>query len=136
MDSKFKTIKMSVLKAETNLNLMTYESDILRNTIDLITKKQEEYVKNKIQEELGINVEPNTLTIENIKSMLNQFCNNNSVFSEEVSDSYCEFREQNKFSKDDVSSLKKRIKYCKNPMEKKKLQQELNALYKEQKRRK
>lgn len=36
----------------------------------------------------------------------------------------------------DISSLKKRIKYCKNPMEKKKLQQELNALYKEHKRRK
>ena len=36
----------------------------------------------------------------------------------------------------DISSLKKRIKYCKNPMEKKKLQQELNALYKEQKWRK
>ena len=35
----------------------------------------------------------------------------------------------------DISSLKKRIKYCKNPMEKKKLQQELNALYKEQKRK-
>ena len=34
----------------------------------------------------------------------------------------------------DISSLKKRIKYCKNPMEKKKLQQELNALYKEHKR--
>ena len=32
-----------------------------------------------------------------------------------------------------ISSLKKRIKYCKNHMEKKKLQQELNALYKEQK---
>nr|DAE89691.1 MAG TPA: hypothetical protein [Bacteriophage sp.] len=32
-----------------------------------------------------------------------------------------------------ISSLKKRIKYCKNPMEKKKLQQELNVLYKEQK---
>lgn len=36
----------------------------------------------------------------------------------------------------DISSLKKRIKYCKNPMEKKKLQQELNVLYKEQKRNK
>ena len=34
----------------------------------------------------------------------------------------------------DISSLKKRIKYCKNPMEKKQLQQELNTLYKEQKR--
>lgn len=36
--------------------------------------------------------------------------------------------------KQDISTLKKRIKYCKNPMEKKKLDQELNALYKEQKR--
>lgn len=33
-----------------------------------------------------------------------------------------------------ISTLKKRIKYCKNPMEKKKLEQELNALYKEHKR--
>lgn len=36
--------------------------------------------------------------------------------------------------KQDISTLKKRIKYCKNPMGKKKLEQELNALYKEQKR--
>lgn len=36
--------------------------------------------------------------------------------------------------KQDISTLKKRIKYCKNPMEKKKLKQELNALYKEHKR--
>lgn len=36
--------------------------------------------------------------------------------------------------KQDTSTLKKRIKYCKNPMEKKKLEQELNALYKEHKR--
>lgn len=36
--------------------------------------------------------------------------------------------------KQDIPTLKKRIKYCKNPMEKKKLEQELNALYKEHKR--
>lgn len=36
--------------------------------------------------------------------------------------------------KQDISTLKKRIKYCKNPMEKKKLEQELNVLYKEYKR--
>lgn len=36
--------------------------------------------------------------------------------------------------KQDISTLKKRIKYCKNPMEKKKLEQKLNALYKEHKR--
>lgn len=37
--------------------------------------------------------------------------------------------------KQDISTLKKRIKYCKNPMEKKKLQQELNALYRYKKKR-
>lgn len=36
--------------------------------------------------------------------------------------------------KQEIFTLKKRIKYCKNPMEKKKLEQELNALYKEHKR--
>ncbi len=36
--------------------------------------------------------------------------------------------------RDDISSLKKKIKYCKNPMEKKKLEQELNLLYKKRKR--
>lgn len=37
--------------------------------------------------------------------------------------------------KQDIPTLKKRIKYCKNPMEKKKLEQELNALYKEHKKK-
>lgn len=35
----------------------------------------------------------------------------------------------------DIPTLKKRIKYCKNPMEKKMLGKELNALYKARKRR-
>ena len=42
--------------------------------------------------------------------------------------------EMNLWSKQSPSILKKRIKYCKNPMEKKKLEQELNDLYKEHKR--
>ena len=36
--------------------------------------------------------------------------------------------------KQDISSLKKRIKHCKNHMEKQRLQRELNTLYKEQKK--
>ena len=36
---------------------------------------------------------------------------------------------------DTISSLKKRIKYCKNPIEKKNLERELNNLYKNRKRR-
>lgn len=42
--------------------------------------------------------------------------------------------EINLWSNQSPSVLKKRIKYCKNPMEKKKLQQELNALYRYKKR--
>lgn len=38
-------------------------------------------------------------------------------------------------SNTNIPELKKRIKYCRNPMEKKKLQQELNQAYKEQKRK-
>lgn len=34
--------------------------------------------------------------------------------------------------KQNISSIKKKIKYCKNPMEKKKLQQELNKLFKKE----
>ena len=36
--------------------------------------------------------------------------------------------------KQNITTLKKRIKYCKNPLERKKLEQELNTLYKEQKK--
>ena len=43
--------------------------------------------------------------------------------------------EVNLWSKQSPSILKKRIKYCKNPMEKKKLEQELNALYRYKKKR-
>lgn len=42
---------------------------------------------------------------------------------------------QNKGIKLAIPEIKKRIKYCRNPMEKKKLQQDLNMAYKEQKRR-
>lgn len=42
----------------------------------------------------------------------------------------------NNTHEESISSLKKRIKYCKNPMEKKNLEKELNALYKSRKRRK
>ena len=45
------------------------------------------------------------------------------------------FREQDdQTQKDTISSLKKRIKYCKNPMEKRDLEQQLNRLYKERKK--
>jgi AraC-like DNA-binding protein len=40
----------------------------------------------------------------------------------------------NEFLHKDISSIKKRIKYCKNSIEKKRLEQELNEMYKKKKR--
>lgn len=138
MDSKFETIRMLPSESIINLNFNSYESDVLRKAMDLVAKKKEEYFRKEIQKEYETKSEQNSLTIEIIKNISDKFCNDNSVFSEkvEVSDTYCKPKEQNEITKDNIPSLKKRIKYCKNPIEKKKLQQELNALYKEQKRRK
>lgn len=44
--------------------------------------------------------------------------------------------ESNKIPDDDITSLKKKIKYCKNPLEKKNLEQRLNVAYKKRKRKK
>ena len=43
--------------------------------------------------------------------------------------------ESNKILDDDITSLKKKIKYCKNPLEKKNLEQRLNIAYKKRKRK-
>lgn len=132
MDGKIKTIKMPVLKQGTNLNLMSYEFVPLSDVVDQIAKAQEEYINKKIQEELEIINNQSSLTIEDIYNMYHLYCDD----EERLSELYRESKVKNENSKENVSSLKKRIKYCKNPMEKKKLQQKLNALYKGQKRRK
>lgn len=122
---------MPVLKHGTNLNLISYEFVPPSDVIDQIVKAQEEYIKKKIQEELGIINNRSSLTVEDIYNMYH-LCDD----EEKLSELYRESKVKNENSKDNISFLKKRIKYCKNPMEKKKLQQKLNALYKEQKRRK
>lgn len=123
---------MPVLKQGTNLNLMSYEFVPLSDVVDQIAKAQEEYINKKIQEELEIINNQSSLTIEDIYNMYHLYCDD----EERLSELYRESKVKNENSKENVSSLKKRIKYCKNPMEKKKLQQKLNALYKGQKRRK
>ncbi len=51
-------------------------------------------------------------------------------FSNELLEKLSALNKQFVFPKESISNLKKRIKYCKNPMERKKLQQELYLLYK------
>ena len=105
-------------------------SNALKNILERIRQEEESFqaIKN-MADMLG-------MSVEEYSNQLIYF-NDGSAFTtcellEKMSDLY----NNDLLSQQDISSLKKRIKYCKNPMEKKKLQQELNALYKEQKRRK
>ena len=105
-------------------------SKLLKNILERIRQEEESFqaIKN-MADALG-------MSIEEYENHLIYF-NDGSAFPtcellEKMSDLY----NGDLIPQPDISSLKKRIKYCKNPMEKKKLQQELNALYKEQKRRK
>ncbi len=105
-------------------------SNALKNIIERIRQEEESFqaIKN-IADMLG-------MSVEEYSNQLIYF-NDGSAFPtcellEKMSDLY----NNDLLSQPDIPSLKKRIKYCKNPMEKKKLRQELNALYKEQKRRK
>lgn len=92
----------------------------INNLAKEIIKAEEEYIKMEQMKVLGLNKEilncKSTLTLEEL----------NKIFSEtdtEIIDT------------ESISNLKKRIKYCKNPMERKQLEQKLNVLYKEQKRK-
>ena len=105
-------------------------SNALKNILERIRKEEESFqaIKN-MADMLG-------MSVEEYSNQLIYF-NDGAAFPpcellEKMSDLY----NNDLLSQPDIPSLKKRIKYCKNPMEKKKLQQELNALYKEQKRRK
>ena len=54
MDIKFETIITLPPESKTNLNLTSYESDVLRKAMDLVAKKIEEYFRKEIQKEFEI----------------------------------------------------------------------------------
>lgn len=95
-----------------------------------IAKMLKDIAEAQIQNELeqkfkGIEVQENNHILDIFNELRTGFCVD---MIENIS--------QYELPAQNISSLKKRIKYCKNPMEKKKLQQELNVLYKEQKKHK
>lgn len=83
-------------------------------------KAEEEYIKMEQIKVLGLNEE-----------ILN--CRSTPTF-EELNKMFSEI-DTEIIGTESISNLKKRIKYCKNPMERKQLEQRLNVLYKEQKRK-
>lgn len=92
----------------------------INNLAKEIIKAEEEYIKMEQMKVLGLNEEilncKSTLTLEELNKMF-------SEIDTEIIDT------------ERISNIKKRIKYCKNPMERKQLEQKLNVLYKEQKRK-
>ena len=119
MESKFEQIK-TIASKNPQVLISGYGYNVataMRNISEQLQKAEEDFILQKIKEELGVIDIESSLTTMGTSSFM-------TLIDETT------FEPQ----KEDISSLKKRIKYCKNPMEKKMLQQELNALYKEQKR--
>ena len=114
MEGKFEQIKTITSK---NPQILAC-GGAFNNAMRAMMKAEADYIDQKMREELEI---------FDIKS----------EFSALVGTSSIEFLiDESTFEppKEDISSLKKRIKHCKNHMERQRLQKELNALYKEQKK--
>lgn len=118
INKAFKPMKMIAEKIPTVAICGMGKS--INNLAKEIIKAEEEYIKMEQMKVLGLNEEilncKSTLTLEELNKMF-------SEIDTEIIDT------------ENISNLKKRIRYCKNPMERKQLEQELNVLYKEQKRK-
>ena len=68
------------------------------------------------------------VSLEELDSILDYSCNN-QFYTYETLQQLTEFLDE-LAAKEDISSLKKQIKYCKNPMQKKQLEKKLNEAYK------
>ena len=122
MESKFEQLKTvasknpQILISGNGYNV----AKAMRDIAERLQKAESDYIDQKVREELGVTDTLSVLTTSDILNSMSMMVDE-SVFEP---------------PKEDISSLKKRIKHCKNHMEKQRLQRELNVLYKEQKRRK
>lgn len=104
-------------------------SNALKNIIERIRQEEESFQAMKnMSDALG-------MSIEEYANKLIYFNDGTAFPTYELLEKMSDLWNKDLLPQPDIPSLKKRIKYCKNPMKKKKLQQELNALYKEQKRK-
>ena len=122
--------------ASKNPQVLICGNGALENLVRAMRKLEEDYIESKIKEELNMQDEVNSLSASDVDNMFREFCIESSDIVDKLNELKYLVEDVGQDVKTDISSLKKRIKYCKNPMEKKQLQQELNALYKDQKRRK
>lgn len=124
MNMDTKTTDISIIKSGDQV------SAALKRLIELC--RQEEEKLQAMKNMAGVF----GMSIEEFANYLIYFDDGTAFPTGKLLEQMSELCNEESLSQLDISSLKKRIKYCKNPMEKKKLQQELNALYKELKRRK
>lgn len=125
---------MEMIKLETklpnNINVLVTGCSVskaLRTILERIREQNEASAAMNIADKLGMTVEEYA---DEIKS-INDYPKSTYELLKKLSDLY----DDSFIPKESIPNLKRRIKYCKNPMERKKLQQELNLLYKEQKGR-
>lgn len=105
-------------------------SKALKNILERIRQEEESFQAIKNMADMLC------ISVEEYENQLIYFNDGSAFPTYELLEKMSDLYNNDLLPQSDISSLKKRIKYCKNPMEKKQLQQELNALYKEQKRRK
>lgn len=101
-----------------------YSAKEVGNALREISGRLRQSIDEEIESVLGLNNTYNTISVEELIKTLSEQLSSSFGFKI-VGD-----------SKDDISKLKKRIKHCKNHMERKKLEQELNTLYKERRTQK
>ncbi len=75
-------------------------------------------------------------SISQISESLESVCNSLSESMKIIEDAFKDIKEVAVDPPDDIATLKKQIKHCKNPMETKMLNKRLNDAYKKNKRRK
>lgn len=113
--------KLEKISDATKALIVGKQIDAIGKMISAMAETQTQNELEQKYKDLGIQVQEDPIAklLETINEM--HFCDNFPIECLEP-------------PKQEISTLKKRIKYCKNPMEKKKLEQELNTLYKEHKR--
>lgn len=133
MENKFEQIKTVVSKCP---QIAYCGNSATESLVKAMRKAEEDYINMKIREELNIQDEAKSLSVSDIDDMYRQLCIDSFDIVDKLNELKYLVEDVEQDVKPDISSLKKRIKHCKNHMEKQRLQRELNALYKEQKRRK
>lgn len=100
-----------------------YHSEAFRE----ISRRMKEFLESSVNKAIAEVVE--------LDKAMEDLSNVTSLSHEKMTDLQETLENLSSYEPESIEDIKKRIKYCKNPLELKQLNQKLNTLYKEQKRR-